>query len=131
MSETELYNVLIVEATRLGHRLFRNSVGRARYRSAKTGDVFTVPYGVGGVGGSDLIGWTVIRYEYWLHDENDNPTPKTIITSCKFTAIEVKRPGKKPTAEQLKFLEAVRAAGGLAGVVTSLADYHELIGHRE
>lgn len=37
-------------------------------------------------------------------------------------AIEVKRPGEKPTPEQAAYLERVRAAGGLAFVATSIDD---------
>ena len=40
----------------------------------------------------------------------------------RFCAIEFKRPGGKPTPAQASFLAAVRAAGGLAVVATSLDD---------
>ena len=40
----------------------------------------------------------------------------------RFAAIEVKRPGNSPTALQAAWLAEVRAAGGLALVVTSVAD---------
>jgi len=40
-------------------------------------------------------------------------------TIAQFTALEVKRQGGKPTGEQVRFIKAVQAAGGLAGVVTS------------
>jgi len=144
MSESDLYGQLMIEATRLGHRLFRNNVGRAKYKSGK-GDVFTVPYGVGGVGGSDLVGETmrrVVTHAKFAQFFEENSVDVILAAGANyvfdqigeqvavFTAIEVKRPGKKPTAEQLKFLEAVRAAGGIAGVCCSVSDYHELIGHR-
>ena len=111
MSESDLYGALMIEATRLGHRLFRNNIGVARYQ--RGGSKFAVPYGVGGPGGSDLIGWTSVRNVAIL------------------TAIECKSPKKKPTKEQQAFLAAVRNAGGIAGVVESIADYHKLIGHTE
>jgi len=125
-TEYELYGLVMCEATRLGHRMLRNQVGRARYKKP-TGEVYTVPYGVGGAGSPDLLGWTV------------NPDATTFARSAIFTAIEIKPPNWKPRNkeererydQQLKFLEAVRAAGGLAGVVTCIADYHDLIGHRE
>jgi hypothetical protein len=45
----------------------------------------------------------------------------------RFIAIEVKRPGQKPTPQQEAFLEAVNEAGGLAFVATSIEDVeHEL-----
>lgn len=43
----------------------------------------------------------------------------------RFLAIEVKRPGNKPSPEQLAFLDVVRANGGLALVVYSLDDLIE------
>jgi hypothetical protein len=119
--EVDLYPALMIEATRLGHRMFRNNTGRAKYKSAK-GDVYTVPYGVGNKGGADLVGWTI-----QLFDDGRVSTPAEEV--AVFTAIECKVKGKKATKEQAQFLEAVRAAGGIAGVVTSIADYHKLIGH--
>jgi hypothetical protein len=44
----------------------------------------------------------------------------------KFAAIEVKRPGNKPTAEQLEFLEAVRRANGIGIVAYSIDDVMRL-----
>lgn len=113
MSESELYGAILTEATRLGHRMFRNSVGRARYRSAK-GDTFTVPYGLS-VGSSDLIGWTRIAIG----------VERTVAV---FTACEIKLPGKRATKEQQAFIRAVQDAGGIAGVCTSVSDYRKLIG---
>lgn len=44
-----------------------------------------------------------------------------------FLAVEVKRPGKKPSLEQQMFLDTVRLAGGIAIVATSVDDViHEL-----
>lgn len=40
----------------------------------------------------------------------------------RLLAVEVKRPGKKPTAHQSDFLERVNAIGGLGIVATSLDD---------
>lgn len=34
-----------------------------------------------------------------------------------FAAFEVKKPGEKPRANQIAFLESIQAAGGIAGVV--------------
>lgn len=109
VSEYDLYSDLMIEATRLGHRLFRNNVGRARYKSAR-GDISTVPYGVGGKGGSDLVGWTVSN------------------GLAIFTAIEVKGKGGIATDEQKAFINAVLAGGGIAGVVRSVDDYRKLVG---
>ena len=41
--------------------------------------------------------------------------------------IEVKMPGKKPTEKQAAFLDAVRAAGALAGIARSVQDAIEIV----
>lgn len=40
----------------------------------------------------------------------------------KMLAIEVKVPGKKPSPEQVQFIDDVNAAGGIAFVATSIED---------
>lgn len=47
--------------------------------------------------------------------------------SGRLVALEVKQPGKKPTPAQVVWLESVKAAGAVAGVVTSLAEAVELV----
>ena len=59
-----------------------------------------IRYGVGNPGGSDLIG----------------------LYRGRFIAVEIKRPGKKPTAEQLLFASLVRRKGGEYVVLTSVED---------
>lgn len=91
----------MLEATRLGGRLFRNNVGLARYRGRA--GVQQVRYGLA-PGSSDLIGWT---------------------PDGRFWAVEVKRSGWGPSpswleSDQNKFLVAVRSAGGVGVVVTSV-----------
>jgi hypothetical protein len=55
-------------------------------------------------GSSDLIGWTSIEI-----------TPEMLGRKVAvFTAVEVKKPGGKATAEQLNFLQRVKDAGGIA-----------------
>lgn len=46
----------------------------------------------------------------------------------QFLAIEVKRLGKKATADQVAFLAAVRANGGIAFVATSVDDVRRELG---
>lgn len=59
-------------------------------------------------GSSDLIGWTTVEI-----------TPEMVGRKVAvFTAVEVKVPGKRPTAEQVNFLAQVRTAGGIAEVLT-------------
>lgn len=76
--------------------VWRNNVGLARHFDPKTHETQTVKYGLAN-GSSDLIG--VLR--------------------GRFVALEVKRPGEKPTKDQEQWLSIVRACGGFAAVVTS------------
>lgn len=61
------------------------------------------------VGGSDLIGWTSRVMQ------PDDVGRRYAV----FTAVEVKAPRGRVTEDQAKFLDAVQAAGGLAGVARS------------
>lgn len=45
-----------------------------------------------------------------------------MLAGGKYFALEVKKPGEKTSPEQVAFLESVRAAGGIAGVVHSFAE---------
>jgi hypothetical protein len=108
MAEKHLYNEIRLALTPLGVRLFRNNTGMLR-------DVRGIPVRFGlCVGSSDLIGWTPCIIA-------GQPT-------AVFTAIEVKDRGK-PTDEQTKFILAVRAAGGIAGVARNASQAVDLI-HR-
>ena len=84
-----------------GARLFRNNCGVAFYPSGGR-----VRYGLA-PGSADLIGWT---------------------RDGRFLAIEVKLPGEKPDAAQARFLDAVKMAGGVAGVARSVEDALALVG---
>lgn len=48
-----------------------------------------------------------------------------IETFGNFLAVEVKKPGEKPRPEQETFLQDIRAAGGIAVCVHSLAELEE------
>lgn len=63
-------------------------------------------------GGSDIIGWTT-------HVISDCEAGERVAI---FTAIEVKSDAGKATDDQLRFIAAVQAAGGLAGVARSEAE---------
>ncbi len=76
--------------------LWRNNVGAAFHAETKR----PVQYGVGGVGGSDLIG----------------------LLNGRFIALEIKTPTGRIRAEQLGFIECVRANGGFAAIVRSVED---------
>lgn len=112
--------------SRPGLRLFRQDTGLAwTGRVASTlpngapvpqGDVYLrgarrVSYGLH-KGSPDLIGWTVRN------------------GVAVFTALECKSATGRPTPEQLRFIEAVQRAGGLAGVVRSVDEALAVLGDR-
>lgn len=72
---------------------WRNSTGFAIHGERR------VRYGLA-VGSSDLIG----------------------LVDGRFCALEVKRPGERPTEDQRKFMNAVRVNGGFAAVVSSVTE---------
>ena len=91
-----------VEASRHGVRLFRNNVGTLKDALGNY-----VKYGLC-VGSSDLVGWA--------HRHVDGAAVAV------FVAVEVKSEKGRITEEQLNFIEAVKKAGGLAGVARSVED---------
>lgn len=66
-------------------------------------------------GSADLVGMVTMR----LAGEVGCPAGLVV---GRFIAIEVKQPGKKPTAVQLKFIDIVRSFGGAACWVDNVAD---------
>lgn len=85
-------------------RIFRNNVGMAFLA-----DGTTRRYGLC-KGSSDLIGWRTVTI-----------TPAMVGRRLAvFTAIEVKAPGGRASVEQVAFINAVNAAGGLAGLADSI-----------
>ena len=46
---------------------------------------------------------------------------------CRFLGLEVKLPGEKPSPKQRHIMRAIRDAGGIAEVVTSVADVVKII----
>jgi len=106
MGETALTREIMLAAPLHGCRLFRNNVGMAVDQYGQH-----IRYGLA-VGSSDLIGWA------------------NVDGVAVFLAVECKAPGKQPTKEQRTFLYAVRAAGGIGILATSVADFIEgLDGH--
>ncbi len=95
-------------------RLFRNTVGGSPTPYGY------VTYGLG-TGTSDLIGWRTVTV-----------TPEAVGSSIAiFTAIECKRIGartdRKRLENQMAFINVVRRSGGLAGMVTSVADARSIL----
>jgi hypothetical protein len=95
----DVINPILLGATKLGGRLFRNNSGIAFHR-----DGSYVRYGVGSPGAPDILGWV----------------PRLIVpedvgqTLALFTAIEAKTGDQRPTKDQEQFLRVVKQAGGLA-----------------
>lgn len=106
-----------------GLALFRNNIGAAVHHDSKR----PVHYGVGGKGGSDLIGLLTVRVERvcfdadaLLCDGSDFACTGHVSEIARFVALEIKRPGGKPTKKQLDFICLVRDMGGFAAIVTSV-----------
>lgn len=96
-AETNIMNRILLAASDDGHRLFRNNIGG--YRDPKTGR--WVRYGVGGTGGSDLLG---------------------IARDGRFFAVEVKTATGRIRPEQADFIRMIRSLGGFAGIARSPED---------
>ena len=129
MSEHEIQQRLLLACSRGPVRLFRNNVGtgwagqstritpgnlRAVAAQLQPGDVVIRqgrPLHAGlCVGSADLVGWRT-----------------TESGIAQFVAVEVKSERGRASAEQLRFIEAVRAAGGCAGIARSVEDARELL----
>jgi hypothetical protein len=87
-------------------RVFRNNTGTLRDANGRP-----VQFGLA-KGSADLIGWTTRTI-----------TPDMVGQRVAvFTSIEVKTPTGRVSPEQRQWLEAVQAAGGIAGVARSVED---------
>jgi hypothetical protein len=82
---------------------FRNNTGAFALGDGPSKRFFRA----GTVGSSDILG--------------------VIPPSGRFLAIETKRPGEKPTAEQRAFLRAVQDAGGVGLVITDVRELAEAL----
>lgn len=127
MTESELQRLIMIEASKQGHRLFRNNVGRAlliehRDRASKEsiiqacialaerygGTGYRITYGLC-VGSSDLIGWS---------------------PSGQFEAVETKSEYGRLTPEQRNFIAQVARTGGIGLVARSVEEFLEKINGR-
>ena len=87
-------------------RLFRNNTGTLRDQHGRP-----VSFGLAR-GSADLIGWTIRTI-----------TPEMVGQQVAvFTSVEVKTPTGRVKPEQQQWLDAVQAAGGIAGVARSVED---------
>ena len=106
MTETALLSKLLVRASELGLRLFRNNVGMLRDERGNR-----VRYGLC-VGSSDLIGWKPLTV-------TQADVGRTIAV---FVAVEAKVGRNVTTEAQGHFLAVVRSAGGVALVARQESD---------
>jgi hypothetical protein len=92
-------------------RLFRNNTGTLRDANGRP-----VQFGLC-KGSADLIGWKRVTI-----------TPDMVgSTVAVFLSIEVKTPTGRLRPEQQQWLDAVQAAGGIAGVARSVSDAEALL----
>ena len=95
-------------------RLLRNNVGALP--DPRTGRL--VSFGVGGPGGSDLIGWRSLVI-----------TPDMVGQRVAvFAAVEVKSTTGRLKPAQAQWLATVQRAGGLAGMARSVEDARGILG---
>jgi hypothetical protein len=112
-SEQTIQQQIRLACSRGSARLHRNNVGRLP--DPRTGR--WVEFGVGGKGAGDLIGWRTITI-----------TPEMIGQQVAvFTSIEVKSATGPLRPEQRQWMEAVQAAGGIAGVARSVEDAEQIL----
>ena len=111
--ETKIQNLILMALSKAGCLLFRNEsagawVGKVLHKDANQvtlTDARMIRFGLA-VGSADIIG----------------------IAPCgRFLAIEIKTRKGRPTKEQLRFIEAVNNAGGIAGIARSVEDALKLI----
>ena len=130
MSEGILLKKVMIKATGLGYRIFRNNVAKAWIgKSFEIKSDMTVKVGKGDVvifkarrfhaglckGSSDLIGWKSVTI-----------TPNMVGQKIAiFTAFECKTGRLKTTEEQKRFIDAVNKFGGIAKVVRDEREINE------
>lgn len=125
MKETNIVREILTALTAAGARAFRQNTGMGWAGEARRVDRDTVvikharPLHAGLCkGSSDIIGWTPVEI-----------TPEMVGRRLAvFTAIEVKRGGRTATRQQARFINAVNAAGGIAGIARGPADAEYLVG---
>lgn len=118
-SETSLMRAVMLRASELGARLFRNQTGK--YRLALPSCPTCRQHGrvvASGLvkGGPDLVGWKSVVI-----------TPEMVgLRFAMFVAVELKSVGARTDPERLEqqktFLRAVNEAGGIGRIVDDVAD---------
>ena len=107
-SETKIQNLILMSLSKAGCLVFRNEsagawVGKVLHKDANQvtlTDARMMRFGLA-VGSSDIVG----------------------IAPCgRFLAIEIKTSKGRATKEQLRFIDAVNSAGGIAGIARSVEE---------
>ena len=100
-----------------GVRIARNNTGVLKDERG-----IPVRYGLG-LGSSDLVGICSMHISVHLNPEDPSYMAQYRTTRVgRAFALEVKWPGEKPTADQVRWLAAVRRLGGFACVVHSIEE---------
>ena len=111
MSEQRIQQEIRIACSTGDTRLFRNNTGTLRDANGRP-----VQFGLC-KGSADLIGWKRVTI-----------TPEMVgSTVAVFLSIEVKTPTGRLRPEQQQWLEAVQAAGGIAGVARSVEDAQRIV----
>jgi hypothetical protein len=102
-----------------GVRVFRNNSG-----ALPLGEGGFLRFGLG-EGSCDLIG--IVRVVSCCCERPDEFCSGQDRLVGRFFALEIKRPGKKPDADQLAWMAAIRSLGGFACVVTSVEEARDAV----
>ena len=106
VTEQQIQQQIRLTCSRGPVRLHRNNTGTLRDANGRP-----VQFGLA-KGSADLIGWTTRTITADMVGQR----------VAVFTSIEVKTPTGRVSPEQRQWLEAVQAAGGIAGVARSVED---------
>lgn len=101
-------------------RLFANPQVRGLIAKVRDGAIVGAPFMAAAglaVGAGDWIGWQTLGPDA-LRSLADAGR-----SAARLCSVEWKKPGERPTAEQVAWADAVRAAGGFAVVVDSVDGY--------
>ena len=111
MSEQRIQQEIRIAISNGDCRVFRNNTGTLKDQNGRP-----VQFGLC-KGSADLIGWKRVTI-----------TPEMVGQQVAvFTSIEVKTPTGRIRPEQQQWLEAVQAAGGIAGVARSVEDAQRIM----
>ena len=114
--ESEILQQVRLAVSAIGAKMSRNNIGALKDSTGRW-----VRYGCFSPGGADLLGWQSVTI-----------TPDMVGKKVAiFCAIETKREGGRIKPEQQNFIDQVKKAGGIAGIVRSEEEAIALfVGHQ-